>query len=62
MLNQVGSQDSENEAVPAVICAVTSSLTEATLSQCLAIGMVDVLNKPLNEKALRNVVQKYYNE
>lgn len=49
-----------NDALPAVVAAVTSYVNDSTLSQCLEIGMVDVMGKPLEGKTLKTFIEKYY--
>lgn len=49
-----------NGAAPAVVAAVTAYVNNETLSQCFAMGMVDVMSKPLNAKTLEDYVKRYY--
>ena len=52
--------DGDNDAVPAVVAAVTAFVNDATLSQCYEVGMVEVLGKPCDLKSLRIFVKRYY--
>ena len=52
--------DGGNQAISAVVAAVTAFVNDETLSQCLTVGMVDVFAKPVSAKGMENFVTKYY--
>ena len=43
-----------------IVVALTSFTNEKTYKECLDAGMVDVINKPLNYKALHRVMWNYF--
>ena len=49
-----------NDAMPAVVAAVTAYVDDSTLNQCFDIGMVDVLSKPCDYNALESLIKKYH--
>ena len=52
--------DGVNDAMPAVVAAVTAFINDDTLNKCYESGMVDVISKPVESKTLKNFVTKYY--
>ena len=52
--------DGVNDALPAVVAAVTAYVNDKTLNECYAVGMVDVLSKPVNSKILDKLVKRYH--
>ena len=52
--------DGVNDALPAVVAAVTAYINDQTLNQCYSVGMVDVLSKPVNSKTLDKLIKKYH--
>jgi len=49
-----------NDALPAVVVAVTAYINDTTLNQCWQLGMVEVLNKPVDLPSLQIVVERYH--
>ena len=52
--------DGVNDALPAVVAAVTAYINDQTLNQCYSVGMVDVLSKPVDSKILKKLINKYH--
>ena len=48
-----------NVAKPAKIIALTAYKISDVLEKCLAVGIDDVLNKPVSVEKLRAVIQKF---
>ncbi len=42
------------------VIAVTAFVNEENINNCYKVGMVEVLNKPVNRELLERQVQKYY--
>ena len=42
------------------VVALTSFTNEKTVQECLDAGMVEVVNKPLNYKALHKIMWNYF--
>jgi CheY-like chemotaxis protein len=52
--------ESKDHEVLTYIVALTSYTNEDIKNRCLAVGMQEVLNKPLNFKHLHRVIWKYF--
>ena len=50
----------DNDALPAVVAAVTAYVNDETLNQCFQVGMVEVFGKPIKASELTAFVKKYY--
>ncbi len=53
------SEKKNNVAKPAKIIALTAYKISDVLEKCLAVGIDDVLNKPVSVEKLRAVIQKF---
>ena len=59
-MKMIGMTGAKNEAMPAVVAAVTAYVNDQTLSQCFQAGMVDVMSKPVDSKTLQQFLKTYH--